>query len=334
MIILRDVGQRDRLGRGAGREITGINSKILDDDAVRNRIGVFPDHRLTSRTHGRVGRERLLAFVAGDGDGDGVRRGGRRGSGRRRRTAATTIPAGTAAATDAQQRKNRGAKNPDVHESSWEEIPTSPARVSSAMIRLPRGVGRDTRFRNGTPGRGHRNHFAESNPGTTSEPRETPEIRDNPRSWVYEGRNGLRSEGSARGRGGTFRRTDVMESPTSLNKKLRWGVLGVARIATRKVIPAMQRGRWTSVDAIASRDASKARAAAAELGVPKAYGCKKHSSPIPRLMRFTFRCQIISMSSGRPALPKPASTCSARNRSDSSPLTRSICWPCATAPAC
>ena len=64
-----------------------------------------------------------------------------------------------------------------------------------------------------------------------------------------------------------------MESAAaSLNKKLRWGVLGVARIATRKVIPAMQRGRWTSVDAIASRDASKARAAAAELGVPKAYG--------------------------------------------------------------
>ena len=44
------------------------------------------------------------------------------------------LAAGTAAATDAQQRKNRGEKNPDVHESSWEEIPTSPARVSSAMI--------------------------------------------------------------------------------------------------------------------------------------------------------------------------------------------------------
>lgn len=57
-----------------------------------------------------------------------------------------------------------------------------------------------------------------------------------------------------------------------LNKKLRWGVLGVARIATRKVIPAMQRGRWTSVDGLASRDESKARTAAAELGIPKAYG--------------------------------------------------------------
>jgi predicted dehydrogenase len=55
-------------------------------------------------------------------------------------------------------------------------------------------------------------------------------------------------------------------------KKLRWGVLGVARIATKKVIPAMQRGRWTRVDGLASRDGSKARAAAAELGIAKAYG--------------------------------------------------------------
>lgn len=56
------------------------------------------------------------------------------------------------------------------------------------------------------------------------------------------------------------------------NRKLRWGVLGVARIATRKVIPAMQHGKWTTVDAIASRDETKARAAAAELGIRKAYG--------------------------------------------------------------
>jgi predicted dehydrogenase len=34
----------------------------------------------------------------------------------------------------------------------------------------------------------------------------------------------------------------------------------------------MQRGRWTTVEALASRDASKARVAAAELGVPKSYG--------------------------------------------------------------
>jgi predicted dehydrogenase len=56
-----------------------------------------------------------------------------------------------------------------------------------------------------------------------------------------------------------------------MSKKLRWGVLGVARIATEKVIPAMQRSAQTEVVAIASRDADRARAAAAALGLPKAY---------------------------------------------------------------
>jgi len=55
-------------------------------------------------------------------------------------------------------------------------------------------------------------------------------------------------------------------------KKIRWGVLGVARIATAKVIPAMQRGQLTEIAAIASRDMAKADAAARELNIPKAYG--------------------------------------------------------------
>ncbi len=55
-------------------------------------------------------------------------------------------------------------------------------------------------------------------------------------------------------------------------KKVRWGVLGVANIAVQKVIPAMQTGEWSEVTAIASRDLEKARRAAQELGVPKAYG--------------------------------------------------------------
>jgi predicted dehydrogenase len=55
-------------------------------------------------------------------------------------------------------------------------------------------------------------------------------------------------------------------------RKIRWGVLGVAKIATDKVIPAMQRGQWSEVTAIASRDIEKARAASAQLGIAKAYG--------------------------------------------------------------
>ena len=54
--------------------------------------------------------------------------------------------------------------------------------------------------------------------------------------------------------------------------KVRWGVLGVAKIATDKVVPAMQRGRWSEVVAVASRDRSRAAAAAEKLGIAKAYG--------------------------------------------------------------
>jgi predicted dehydrogenase len=55
-------------------------------------------------------------------------------------------------------------------------------------------------------------------------------------------------------------------------RKVRWGVLGAARIALRKVIPAMQAGRLTEVAALASRDLAKAREAARGLGIPRAYG--------------------------------------------------------------
>jgi len=55
-------------------------------------------------------------------------------------------------------------------------------------------------------------------------------------------------------------------------KKLRWGVLSTANIGLKKVLPGMQRGQYTSVDAIASRDLSKAKKAANTLGIPKAYG--------------------------------------------------------------
>jgi predicted dehydrogenase len=55
-------------------------------------------------------------------------------------------------------------------------------------------------------------------------------------------------------------------------KKVKWGVLGAASIAVRKVIPAMQLGEWSEVAAIASRDLKKAQEAAGKLGIARAYG--------------------------------------------------------------
>ncbi len=54
--------------------------------------------------------------------------------------------------------------------------------------------------------------------------------------------------------------------------KVRWGVLGVAGIATKKVIPAMQRSEHSEIAAISSRDLGRARSAAEQLNIRKAYG--------------------------------------------------------------
>jgi predicted dehydrogenase len=55
-------------------------------------------------------------------------------------------------------------------------------------------------------------------------------------------------------------------------KKIRFGVLGAAKIATVRVIPGMRTCELAEVAAIASRDIDKAKDAAAELGIAKAYG--------------------------------------------------------------
>jgi predicted dehydrogenase len=55
-------------------------------------------------------------------------------------------------------------------------------------------------------------------------------------------------------------------------RTIRWGVIGTGKIGLTKTIPAMQHGKHCLVEAIASRDPEKARAAAAPLGIPKTYG--------------------------------------------------------------
>jgi len=57
-----------------------------------------------------------------------------------------------------------------------------------------------------------------------------------------------------------------------MEQKVKWGILGVANIAVQSVIPAMQRGEWSQIVGIASRDLKKAQQAAEQLGIPKAYG--------------------------------------------------------------
>src|SRR5580700_6302290 len=63
-----------------------------------------------------------------------------------------------------------------------------------------------------------------------------------------------------------------MSADTTMPKKVRWGILGTAKIAVKKVIPAMQKGDRCEVVAIASRDRRRAEQIAHELGIAKAYG--------------------------------------------------------------
>ena len=57
-----------------------------------------------------------------------------------------------------------------------------------------------------------------------------------------------------------------------MTKKIRWGILSTANIGMQKVTPAIMASPSSEVVAIASRDASKARAAADQLGIARAYG--------------------------------------------------------------
>ena len=117
-------------------------------------------------------------------------------------------------------------------------------------------------------------------------------------------------------------------------KKVRWGVLGVANIAVKKVIPAMQRGANCEVAGIASRELARAEKAARELGIPKAYGSYEELladpeieavyNPLPNhlhvpwsvraLKQFIIRCRTTCTCPGRCAPPKPANTYCAKSR--------------------
>jgi predicted dehydrogenase len=59
---------------------------------------------------------------------------------------------------------------------------------------------------------------------------------------------------------------------TATSSRIRWGILGAARIASEKVIPAIQKGQTGTVVAVASRSVEKARALAQRFAIPRAYG--------------------------------------------------------------
>ena len=81
-----------------------------------------------------------------------------------------------------------------------------------------------------------------------------------------------------------------------MKPKVKWGVIGVAGIAVKKVIPAMQRGEWSEVVGIASRDFERAKHAAEQLGIRKVYGSYEELLADPDIVAVYNRREIISMS--------------------------------------
>ncbi|MCA9020223.1 MAG: Gfo/Idh/MocA family oxidoreductase [Planctomycetaceae bacterium] len=57
-----------------------------------------------------------------------------------------------------------------------------------------------------------------------------------------------------------------------MSKRVRWGILSTAKIGTVQVIPAMQKGSFCEIVALASRNQEQAETVASELGIPRAYG--------------------------------------------------------------
>jgi predicted dehydrogenase len=55
-------------------------------------------------------------------------------------------------------------------------------------------------------------------------------------------------------------------------EKIRWGILGTAKISREHVIPAIVKSRLGTVTAIGSRDPARGKALAGEFGIPTFYG--------------------------------------------------------------
>jgi D-xylose 1-dehydrogenase (NADP+, D-xylono-1,5-lactone-forming) len=65
--------------------------------------------------------------------------------------------------------------------------------------------------------------------------------------------------------------------------RIRWGILGCARITRRGLIPGIRESTTGTLAALASRDGTTARAWAEEFGVPKAYGSYEEVIAAPEI---------------------------------------------------
>ena len=96
--------------------------------------------------------------------------------------------------------------------------------------------------------------------------------------------------------------------------KLRIGVLSTARVAERRLVPAIQKSKNAIVTAVASRTDARARAFAERLNLPKAYDRYETLLADPEIDAVISRCQMRCIANGLSKRQSTASTCCARNR--------------------
>src|SRR5712664_4207468 len=100
-------------------------------------------------------------------------------------------------------------------------------------------------------------------------------------------------------------------------KKVKWGILGAASIAVRRVIPGMQKGAYSEIAAIASRDKKKAEEAARKLGIPKVHGSYEELLQDREIEAIYNPLPIICTCRGRSRQRRQGSTCCAKSPSAS-----------------
>ena len=100
-----------------------------------------------------------------------------------------------------------------------------------------------------------------------------------------------------------------------MSDRVRFGVLGCASIAVNKVIPGMQRSERCEVVAIGSRDADRAAAAAASLGIATSHGSYDDVLADDAVEAVYIPLPNHLHSNGRGERRRPAATCCARSRS-------------------
>jgi hypothetical protein len=99
-------------------------------------------------------------------------------------------------------------------------------------------------------------------------------------------------------------------------KKVRWGVLSTANIGLEKVIPAMQKGEYCEMAAIASQSLERGKAERqSSLELRKFMVLMKNCWRMTTLTRFTFHYPIICMFPGLKKRLTPVNTFCVKSQS-------------------